>query len=739
MAAKRFSLTKKIAGAIDKNEDDILYSSIDLARHTRSQEVGNCWTYPTINSFESNLIANGLVSAPNEFEGSEWHLSLHQTPGGTRGLDFKRQTLKYEIGEWGGHNYFGISYFATGESGAAVAETRAERTEVKRVIDNLKTYHRYNKPYQPQPSELASIYPNPFKERRFSYDSGITLYNDKDTKNFIQANKTTGYVSFSIRDNSALGFWDYLSNSGRTNKSGNTVLDWHDPLSFKLINKRGRELSINALLQSALNDSIITSSEFDQLSTAFDNPTQEGDVAWSKGKQKDGGGHAVTILGWDDNYIAPTDNKLVELFERFKNVGIQQSTVDALKGWAKSRGLQYTNEKNNSQGAWFIQNSWGEGDKEFQYLPYDFASRDKTFHIADKTGLFGRVDASATLPTDYDYLKDFKRVTKYEEIGYQFDYKSNDQVAAIGVFINEEVDPSMKIRASLYKPGELDKTPVASTEFTNPHTGYQTLRFAAPVKVEDTSELIAVVSVDQSANGESKLDAFNTQAGIDGHGIVDDLIKSAQNQYKPDQVEFYENLPLYYNDLIKVDGNSIKLNTYFGKNKSGWQDLANSEEFVRVNVIYANEQHLLSDNVDIITGSSESDKIFVNDKGNVINAFDGDDTVYIRETKNTIRLGDGNDTAITTEARGRDLVISGGSGHDLYIFSLGKGNHFSGDATIKDFEEGDEIHLYQFSERDLRSLETIGSSTLFDFGKFSLKIKGTAFDVATFNDGVIAA
>lgn len=726
MTAKRFSLTRKISGAVDKKEDDFLYSATDLARETRDQEVGNCWTYPTINSFETSLISRGLVSAPNEFEGSEWHITLNQTPGGARGLDFKRETPKFEIGSFGGNDFFGTLYFATGTDGAAVAETRDQRDGIANILREAKKAHYFGQPYL-NAEGLREIYPDPYSQRQYSYEAGVTLTNDKSVKRFLQSEEVSAYASFAVSAEDGMSLPRYHYKQGeRRNKAGDKISDWIEPHTLELLDKTGDRMRIQELLVWALKEGIIDRGEFFRMTGLFET-TARGAVKWTSGNHphgNDGAGHAVTVLGWDDNYIAPTANQLGGLLKDIGNrMGFSPERVDELKEWANSKGYQYTNQNNKSKGAWFIQNSWGKGDDEFQYLPYAFAEKPKTFQLADATGALGRVESSASVP-DMDNI--IIRDSSYEEIGYQFDYSENEYIAAIGAYIHDYNASLGKIRASLYRAGELDQGPIASTEFITPHVGYQTLRFASPISVEGATELVAVVSQDQGTD----LIGFKLDA--------EKLANSAQTPYSSDQPDFYKELPLYYNNLTKLEGNSVAPEVYFGKSESGWQDLAQSQEAVFINVVYANQDNLLSDNVDVITGSEVADKIFINDTGNIANAGEGDDTVYVRFTGNTISLGGGNDTVIATEARGRDLVISGGSGNDQYVFALGKGNHFRGEALIRDFERGDKIHLFQFKDADLKTIKTLRSSTIFDFGSFELEVKGSGINGVVFSDGVIS-
>lgn len=731
MAQKRFSLTKKIKGAIDINEDDFLYSVQDLARETRTQSLGTCWTYPTINSFETSLISNGLVSSPSEFEGSEWHIALNQTSGPVRKIDFKRESDNFEV-NFGGLDHYGIFYFATGRNGAAVPQTRDERNNVLATIRAGKKFHDREVPF-PDPSRLPSIYPDPYQQRQYGYDAGIILDDDIAVKNYIQKNEVSGQVSYRSPAASSLDFIDYMVGDSQTyNDSGDLIKDWIDPKSLKLLDKQGSRINIRDLLEHAAKDSVLNRRDLELSLSIFSNSRSSGVV---ENVRNTGSGHAVTLLGWDDTYVAPTVDKLSVVFEGLSPrdnpdggedlPGLSKSTIKSLSDWAKSEGYEYTNKGNTTKGAWFIQNSWGQKgknyDNEFQYLPYNFAEEQKVFHAADKTGLYGRVDSSTTSSSL------IKNATAYDEIGYQFDYNSDEVIAAVGVYIEKSSQPS-RIKAELYRVGELDSAPIASTEYITPHVGYQTLRFDAPVKVDEAAELVAVVS--QEDPSARNLNAYSYYG-------VEEIVQQASTEYTPDQLNFWEDLPLYYNNLIQVDGGSIARDVYFGRTGDAWNDVGASGDAVFLNVVYANQENMLTDKVDVITGNSDSDQIFVNDEGNTIDASNGDDSVFVRFADNIIRLGDGNDTVIATEARGKDLVIHGGEGDDRYVFSLGKGNHFKGAATIKDLEEGDIVYLYQFKDDDIKSVVQREGATIFDFGSFELKIKGATGGDVAFNDGLI--
>ena len=107
MLPRAFSLTDRMIGAIDAGETDILFSGVDVGIPTRSQDLGNCWTYPSLNSIETSAIAKGLVSDPSQIEGNEWHLTLNNTGAYEKGLainktDADPSFTQFELGNFGG-------------------------------------------------------------------------------------------------------------------------------------------------------------------------------------------------------------------------------------------------------------------------------------------------------------------------------------------------------------------------------------------------------------------------------------------------------------------------------------------------------------------------------------------------------------------------------------------------------------------------------------------------------------
>ena len=113
-----------------------------LERDGRDQEVGNCWTYPTIFSFETDLIRKGL--ADQNVRGNEWSLSTLHT-NGLRGWNISVESdpvvsesyYKFKAkNNWGGHHWFGLEYFATGKSGAINLVSDRDVNRISNLLKN---------------------------------------------------------------------------------------------------------------------------------------------------------------------------------------------------------------------------------------------------------------------------------------------------------------------------------------------------------------------------------------------------------------------------------------------------------------------------------------------------------------------------------------------------------------------------------------------------------------------------
>ena len=750
MLPRAFSLTDRMIGAIDAGETDILFSGVDVGIPTRSQDLGNCWTYPSLNSIETSAIAKGLVSDPSQIEGNEWHLTLNNTGAYEKGLainktDADPSFTQFELGNFGGSYWFGTSYFASGKTGAYVVESPEQRDAVTETVDDAKAYYGKSSSEKLDRSQIANLYADPSEKRIFSYETGLTLQSTKKAQRHMKKSNTSAYVSFRY-DGDQLDFFDYH----HVNESDKDYSHWIDSSSLKFVDSDDQLVSIKAFFREALASGVITSAQRRDWIGQLKNRSTPGELRWIPGREPDGvrdGGHAVTAIGWNDDYIPPTVNYLNTFIDYLfppDSHTIVQDQLETFKEWAESEGYAYTNAIQKSSGAWFIQNSWGDDKKttEFQYLPYEMIDNNSaaTFHELDGTGTLGDVDSSAVIPP----LSAENQLKYFDAIGYNFDLRIGTPIAALGVMSLPLVEPSLVgglIQGSIYRLDELQGDPIVSTSVSKQIHGYQTLRFDEPVVLDPATQYVAVVeSADQGGNSvDSQFSAFK----IKDPSLLRDI---SQSEFKPDQAEYYHQLPVTDLNLIKTSGDasssqdpeSIAENVYFAQKKNGkWFDLGARDSVFMLNVVYENQDNIVLDNFDVITGGFEVNKIFLNDSGNTVSAGAGDDIVHANASRNRVRLGSGNDVLIATEAKGRRLVVNGGTGEDTFVYSMGQGSHFKGKSTIRGFEAGDQILVHGFDDALLFEEES-ANKIVVSSDEFSLKIKGSDLTGMILVDGILS-
>ena len=752
MLPRVFSLSDQIIGAIDEGQTDLVFSGVDVSLQTRSQEVGNCWTYPSLNSIETSAIAKGLVSDPSEVEGNEWHLSLNHTGTIPRGLAVNVQKgssfNQFELGDgFGGNYWYATSYFASGKTGAFVSQTPEQRTAIADAIKQAQGYFNGGTADKLTKSQLLDLYQDPDEERIFSYETGITLDSTKKAKRYMKRTNTSAYVGFAIGDNDAFGFFDYY-----TNPNGSQYSHWIDPSSLRLVDSEDKPISIELFLDAARAAGVLDASQAVALTDQFDQNSTPGDVRWSqdnKPKSRIGGGHAVTAIAWNDDYVQPTVNFLGELIKDLvqkssKGEATPREDIRAFINWAKAEGYAFTNSNQETKGAWYIQNSWGKSNildpgKEFQYLPYSMISGDQyTFHELDSTGVLGDVDSSAVIPP----FKQVASIGTYSAVGYNFDNDGNDHIAALGLMsLGQAQKIGGMIQGSIYRADSLDGEPIASTDAQEQINGYQTLRFDESIHLDSDVQYVAVI--EQADQGMKTENAEFVTFEINDPNLLRD---ASLSDFKPTQAEYFHDLPLKDLDLIQMSANAssgeeslaIAEDVYFAKNQDDqWVDVGASGHAFMLNVVYENQDNIVSDAVDVITGGFKSDRIFLNDRGNTVFAGKGDDTVHVNATHNKIRLGSGDDVLIATEAKGSRLVVRGGKGDDTYVFAMGQGSHFLGEAKVNGFKPGDQVVFNGFE--DELSISVVSSrQVVVSTDEFSVKIKGGNVSQIGLIDGVVS-
>ena len=726
---KVFTLSEHFAPS-DKPRD-ILWGGTDLSRDVRNQEVGNCWTYPSVNSFESSLIRLGL--ADRSIRGSEWSLTTLHANDFSRGFAFETNPddpKRYKIsedGDFGGIGTYAIQYFSTGSDGALHLTTDKQAKKVESLFKDvnlgLNEANKATKDYptgwpKKRPLSESPLLPDPNQPRSFAYDQALIGSTRQQTKQLLKRSGIYGEINFFVTSDALLGFSEFLD----LPTGGPDAGDWISPDSLRFREEAsGRTVSLKAMVRRLADQA-----DRYEITPAFLKTFFLG----SEPGAQNGGGHAVAVLGWDDTYRSPTvdfTDKLIEGFQsRIENdqaLGKQQirklnTGLAGFKRFLSDNALTYTNAGDRDKGAWLIQNSWGSDEPglAYQYLPFDLAALPSeqelttllteqalpdgfdapdttTFHQADDSGLFGPVEASSTAIVASPIWNSSGQ--PWHGIGYRFQ-PQQDSIIAIGSYLKPSVletlqdangevsyryDPNLEVsqwlQATLWRASDLldpdreaSAQPIARSRIETAFTGYQTVEFDQPVDLESGEELIATLQLYGDAAATQPI----SNARLLSYTPNPEAVAERQRQLaspdfsnNPDDPNYYRHLPV---PLLNPDPlQPLPQERFYGLTlEDDLNDLGNSGQVVSLNVIYTNPEVTTSAASSALIGSASTDQLVVNDDANLVKAGAGSDVVIATGNGNTIELGFGNDRLING---GRDNRIEAGAGDDTVLLREG--------------------------------------------------------------------
>ena len=189
-----------------------------------------------------------------------------------------------------------------------------------------------------------------------------------------------------------------------------------------------------------------------------------------------GGGHAVTIVGWDDTYVATNFNTAAD-----------------------------------GPGAWIVKNSWGTGwgtngyfyvsyyDKYFGSVIESGTSKDTAVFRGESTSNYDTVYSYDTLGEVTDYYYGTVKTGSFANV---FTATSSGTLKAVGFYTT---DVNVLSTINIYKnptSGPVGGTPVATFSTTLPTMGYNTVEIPSSQQVSVTTgdRLSVVVQVTNPTN-----------------------------------------------------------------------------------------------------------------------------------------------------------------------------------------------------------------------------------------------
>lgn len=322
--------------------------------------------------------------------------------------------------------------------------------------------------------------------------------------------------------------------------------------------------------------------------------------------------HAVTIVGWDDNY-----------------------SVNRFVGGAKPPG----------NGAWIVKNSWGPsyGDKGYCYVSY----YDTTFAGFALDSLSAMAFTNVENVTNYKDIYQYDLLgNTYESLGFnsntawfanQFTATSNNPIAAFGLYAYG----GSEYLADIYVNGDLKY----SQEGMIDYAGYHTIKLDKLVNVSKgdifrinvrltTPDSLYPIAIETNRNGYSSKavadlnQSFISHDGVDWIDIAQDseLVKISDVMYNKTLKSSNVCLKVYTANVpnlqLTVNSDSI----YFNKDKSVSisVNLTNIGDYVKNINVYLN----LDDIADLISFNTTKGNYIENESLWTIDSLNHDETVF---------------------------------------------------------------------------------------------------------------
>ncbi len=536
---------------------DTLPETFDLRNNDKFDDVvtpvkfqnpwGTCWSFGVVAASETSILSEAAqkgIALPDEAKDlSERHLAwFTYTPllpdddsgqGGEGMVSLKEGSARLDSG---GTSVFGTSLFSSGIG--PVPESEVPYRGKAGKIETKKDDQGNEYPYHYSADDDWSV------DEEYRFQQMVEFEESVQLPSPGEYNATAG-------DEMAAGEYESAAKSYENAERAN------DAIKQQLYEGRGVAIAFCA-----------DKSKPEQVTEAgYMNPGNNKDKSWAHyTHDKVPNTHAVTIVGWDDNYAK----------ENFGNPDPKTGEVDPAT-------------RPHADGAWIVKNSWGSYGEFPNGHPEGWGTDENGDGHGDGYFYLSYWDKTISNPEAFDFSVESVQSEAEYYLAHQYDYMPSSSVFSSG----SSYPRSM---ANVFEAGETEEIRKLTCETTRPNTQVTFEAYLLDegatlptegqklVTVERTFDWGGFHTVELADDQAFTLDAGDrfsvvvTQRCLDDGktyiswdiGVGKDALEQAQGSEEAAQVA----LPSYYSEGVVNEGESFLYGFADGGENSGWMDFS---------------------------------------------------------------------------------------------------------------------------------------------------------------------